>query len=70
MDRSQAIHEIKDACKNIAREMMRINPAIGSLGDTTVQGELYQAIYQLTKEVETIKKKVIKLEARDDSSLL
>jgi hypothetical protein len=70
MDRPTAIEQIKDACKNIAREMMRLNPAISGLGDADVQKELYETVYQLTKDVETIKKKVIKLESRDESSLL
>ncbi len=70
MDRAAAIAQIRDACKNIVREQMRIPPAARDLGDQPAQDELFKALFELTRQVETIKKRVAKLDAKDDSKLL
>ncbi len=70
MDRNQAIEQIKEACANIAREMMRINPVIGKLEDKDTETKLYETVYQATSNIEVIKKSVIKLQGRDDSGLV
>ncbi len=70
MDQNQAIEQIKDACANIAREMMRINPVIGKIGDKEVESKLYETVYQATSNIEVIKKTVIKFQGRDDSGLV
>ena len=65
MNRSEASEKIKECCKAIALEMMEINPAIASLDDSETQEALFEASYELTKQLEIIKKHVIKLERRD-----
>ena len=65
MDRSKASEKIKESCKTIALEMMELNPAIASLDDSETQEALFEASYELTKQLEIIKKRVIKLERRD-----
>jgi len=70
MDKPSAIKQIRDACNNLARELMRIHPAVPALANKEAQDELYQMIFELTKNVETIKKRLAKLEAKDDSALL
>ena len=65
MDRSKASEKIKGSCKTIALEMMELNPAIASLNDSETQEALFEASYELTKQLEVIKKRVIKLERRD-----
>ena len=51
-------------------EMMKITPAARSLGDEETTADVVKAAYQLTIELEVIKKKLIKLKGRDDSALL
>ncbi|MBA4146796.1 MAG: hypothetical protein H0X66_01685 [Verrucomicrobia bacterium] len=46
---------------------MKIHPAVGSLGDKPAQDDIIKAIYQLTKELETIKKKVAAVERQEDT---
>ena len=46
--------------------MMDLNPAITCLDDQETQEALFEASYELTKQLEIIKKRVIKLERRDD----
>jgi hypothetical protein len=70
MDRTAAITQIRDACKNIVREQMRIPPAIAGLGDQAAQDELFKTLFELTKQVETIKKRLAKLESKDDTTVL
>ena len=50
----------------IALEMMDLNPAISHLDDEETQEALFEASYELTKQLEIIKKRVIKLERRGD----
>ena len=70
MDKADAIKQIREACNNLSRELMRIHPAVPPLADKEAQEEIYKTIFELTKNVETIKKRLAKLEAKDDSALL
>ena len=67
MTRPEASEKIKASCKAIALEMMDLNPAITYLDDQETQEALFEASYELTKQLEVIKKRVIKLERRDKS---
>ncbi|PYK99191.1 MAG: hypothetical protein DME19_09520 [Verrucomicrobia bacterium] len=70
MDKAEAIKQIRDACNNLSRELMRIHPAVPPLADKAAQDEIYKTVFELTKQVEVIKKRLAKLEAKDDSALL
>jgi hypothetical protein len=70
MEREEAIAKIEEACKVIALEMMKITPAARHLGEEEITADVVKAAYQLTIELEVIKKKLIQLKGRDDSSLL
>ena len=67
MDRAEASEKIKDQFKTIALVMMDLNPAITHLDDEETQEALFEASYELTKQLEIIKKRVIKLERRGDA---
>ena len=68
MDRNEAAGQIEEACKQIALQLMKIHPAIGKLGDADTQAACLKAAHQLTVELETIKKQIIRLRKRDDST--
>lgn len=70
MTHEEAAQKIEDACKIIALEMMKITPAARQLGDEETTADIVKASYQLTIELEVIKKKLIKLRGRDDSTEL
>jgi len=70
MDKAAAIQQIREVCDNIARQLMRIHPAVPPLADKDTQDQIYKALFELTKQVETIKKRIARLEASDDSQLL
>lgn len=67
MEKPTAVQQINDACKAIARELMRIHPAVPALGDQKIQEEVYKALFELTKNVETIKKRLVQSQSRDDA---
>lgn len=67
MTREDAARKIEEACKVIALEMMKITPAARHLDDEETTADIVKASYQLTVELEVIKKKLIKLRGRDDS---
>ena len=70
MDKPTAIRQIREVCNNVARELMRLHPAVPALADKEAQDEVYKTIFELTKNVEIIKKRLARLEAKDDSALL
>ncbi len=44
--------------------------AVAGGADKEAQDEIYKALFALTKDVEVVKKQLLKLERRDDSSAL
>lgn len=70
MEQTEAIQVIQDACAEIAREMMKITPAVTALQNGQTKEKVFQTLYELTANVETIKKQVGKLGKDDDSILL
>lgn len=70
MEKSAAIERIRAACNNISREMMSIHPAVPALANKETQDEIFKMLFALTTNVETIKKRVAKLEKRDESAEL
>ncbi|MGK0189622.1 MAG: hypothetical protein ACI9R3_005439 [Verrucomicrobiales bacterium] len=70
MERDTAITRIEEACKNIALQFMKIHPALPGLGDEEIQRDCLKSLHEMTTELETIKKRLIKLKGRDDSTEL
>ena len=70
MEKSAAIQQIREGCKNIALQCMKIHPAISHLGDAETQSDCIKAMHELTVQLEIVKKKIGKLERGDDSTLL
>ena len=70
MDKGSAIKQIRDVCNNVSRELMRIHPAVPALEEKEAQDEIFKTLFELTKQVEIIKKRLARLEAKDESALL
>jgi hypothetical protein len=70
MTREEAIQQIQEACKTIALQMMKVHPAASALADPDTQSTVLKAAHQLTVELESMKKAVIRLQNRDDSIAL
>lgn len=67
MDKPAAIEQIRSVCNTVTKELMKIHPAVAALQDQEAQAEILRAVFELTKQVETIKKRLLRLQARDES---
>jgi hypothetical protein len=70
MERAEASQHLKDHCNAVATAVMKMHPLLNALGDDATKGEIVKALFEITKNVEVVKKQVMRLEKRDDSSLL
>lgn len=70
MEKSAAIQQIKDACREIVRQTMKIHPAVPHLQHQETQDAVLKAMHQLTVELEIIKKVTGRLEREDASTVL
>ena len=70
MDRTEAISQIRVQAQQIASGVTALHPLLDPLGDEPTKGEIVKAMFEITRAVETVKKQVMRLEKRDDSSLL
>jgi thymidylate synthase ThyX len=66
MDRPAAIAQIREACKNIALQFMKIHPAVPGLADEETQKECFRCVHEMTVLLEKIKKKISRLERADE----
>jgi hypothetical protein len=70
MDRATASQQIKETCNTIALAVTKMHPLLNALGNDATKGEIVKALFEITKNVEVVKKQVMRLEKRDDSALL
>jgi hypothetical protein len=70
MERQQAIQDIRQHINQVATQITAIHPLVPKLADPPTQSELFKALFELTKQVEVLKKHLLKLEHRDDSTVL
>ena len=70
MDRATAIQEIRTAANQLSTTVTSIHPKVPGLAEQPTQDEIFKTLFELTKNVEVIKKQLLKLEKRDDSGVL
>jgi hypothetical protein len=70
MDRPTAIAQLREQCHAIATAVTCMHPLAPGLADQPAQDEIMKALFGLTREVEVVKKQLLKLERRDDSTIL
>ena len=70
MDRPTAIAEIRTACNTLAAAVTSIHPLLPALADEPTKAEIVKALFELTKNVEVVKKQIMRLEKRDDTAVL
>ncbi|MEA3209138.1 MAG: hypothetical protein QOE70_2195 [Chthoniobacter sp.] len=69
MDRPTAIQQIREACNAIAAGVTTVHPLLPALADEPTKSEIIKALFELTRNVETVKKQIMRLEKRDDGTL-
>ena len=70
MSPTEAIGELRARSNDIARLITSMHPTLRQLGNPTAQGEIVKALFELTKQVEVVKKQLLRLEKQDDSTVL
>ena len=70
MEKSTSIGDIRERINQIGTTITSIHPLVPKLQDAPTQNEILRALFELTKQVEVIKKHLLKLEKRDDSAIL
>lgn len=70
MDRDIAVRQLREECNAIASAVTRMHPLVGALADKPIQDEIFKALFGLTREVEVVKKQLLKIERRDESTVL
>jgi hypothetical protein len=64
------IEDIRGKANQISRLVTELHPLTGQLGEPTAQGEILRALFELTKQVEVVKKQLLRIEKNDSSKLV
>jgi hypothetical protein len=70
VEKSAIVPEFREKVNQIGSVITSLHPLVPKLNDPSTQNEVLRALFELTKQVEVIKKHLLKLEKRDDSALL
>jgi hypothetical protein len=70
MEQKAAIQKLREEINKLATGVTAMHPLVPALADPPTQGEIFKALYELTKSIEVVKKHLLKLEKRDESALL
>ena len=64
------VDEMRSRANQIARLVTELHPLTPKLGQPAVQSEILRALFELTKQVEVVKKQLLRVEKDDSSQLL
>lgn len=64
------ISEMRTRMNQISGLVTELHPLTPKLGRVDAQNEILKALFELTKQVEIVKKQLLKIEKGDDSKLL
>jgi hypothetical protein len=67
---SEVITEIRTRADQISRLITELHPLTPKLGKPEAQNEILRALFELTKQVEVVKKQLLRVEKDDSSKLL
>lgn len=70
MTRSEASEQLREHCNTTGVAVMKMHPLLNALGDDATKGEIVKALYEITKNIEVVKKQLMRLEKRDDNALV
>ncbi len=61
---------IRARCQELAAGVTSLHPLAGRMGDASAKGEILKALFEITRQIEVIKKQTQRSERRDESRLL
>lgn len=62
--------QLREACLRIASAVTAMHPLANRVEDTAARGEILRALFEVTRNIEVVKKQLQRAERRDDSILL
>ena len=68
MAANEAIRELRRMSEEMGRQITAMHPWVPKVGDPEAQNEIFRALFELTKQVEVVKKHLLRAEKRDDST--
>jgi hypothetical protein len=66
----EVITEMRSRANQISRLVTELHPLAPKLGKPEAQNEILRALFELTKQVEVVKKQLLRVEKDDSSPLL
>ncbi len=70
MSPAEATKTLRSRSDEISVIVTAMHPVVRDLGHPAAQGEILRALFELTKQVEVVKKHLIRLEKGDNSTVL
>jgi len=67
---AEAAQSLREKCDEISRLITSMHPTVNHLGVPPIQTEIFRALFELTKQVEVVKKHLIRHQKGDDSKVL
>lgn len=62
--------QLRTACHQLAAGVTSMHPLANRIEDAAIKGEIMKALFEITRQVEVVKKQLQRAERRDDSRLL
>jgi hypothetical protein len=67
---AEVIPEIRQRADQMARLVTELHPLTAKLGEPGAQSEILRALFELTKQIEIVKKQLLRAEKGDSSKLV
>ena len=67
---TKSTDDLRSRCNEISRIVTAMHGDVKGLGNPAVEGEIFRALYELTKYVEVVKKQVLRLQKDDGLKVL
>ena len=65
-----AVSEMRARADQISKLVTELHPLTAKLGKPEAQNEILRALFELTRQVEVVKKQLLRIEKDDSSKLL
>lgn len=70
MTSAESAESLRHRCNEISRLVTAMHGDLKELGHAPTQAEVFKALFELTKQVEVVKKHLIRLQKGDGSTLV
>jgi len=70
METHEVVTQMRSHADQVARLVTAMHPLAAMLGKPEAQSEILRALFELTRQVEVVKKQLLRVEKQDESKLL